>query len=195
MMFPQHERALLPGDPGAFKRRRLSSISDGNKNAATALLSFKKSEMADDGDASVSSLFHYFNSDPHQHSSPPILAVNANNHQKEGGGQSFSSTSTGCSSVTYNTASAGKQGDFCQNEIISNGATILDPDSVPAWKSSKSSPPLSFLHMAMAQPPNLPMAATTRGAGSMMEYSMTLPAGRPLSPPPRLPTSMRHKQR
>ena len=197
MMFPRHERALLSGDPGAFKRRRLNSLCDGNENAAATLLSFKKSGTVDDDDAAaVSSLIHCYSNASHLHSSPPIRAVHAYSHQKEGSDQSLSSTSTCCSSITCNTA-PGKQGDFCKNEIIGDCATSrITPHPVPAWKSSKSSPPPSpFWHIAIAQPPNLPMVGIAQGAGSLSQCSMTLPAGRPLSPPPRLPTSHHHKQR
>ena len=178
MMIPQ-QRALIPGDPGAFKRRRLSNLSDGNRSAVAALLSFK-------GSTAMASPSHVCSDQP------PLLAVNANDQLRgDGGGHSFSSTSTICSSVTYNASCTSEQDqdDRDNAAITSNFPTVR----ASRLSTSPPHPHPSLLTVAMTQLPNLPHVGTVRDV--LSEWSFSLPAGRPLSPPPRLPPPQHLKHR
>jgi len=189
MMYQLQQRALLPGDPSAFKRRRLSSLSDGNKGAVLTLLSFKGG-VPDSPDNHMTSPGHD-GANGYQHHSPPIRTINASDQLRGGGGgggQSYSSTSTYCSSVTYGTIDEAAEGT--KTEVLGeNGGIRLNPPPVPAPRSTGISSPPSLLNMAMAQPPSLPLAqAERRDHPRAAECAaVQLPEGRPLSAPPKLP--------
>lgn len=188
MMYPKQQRALLPGDPSAFKRRRLSlsSLSDGNKSAVLTLLSFKGG-VPDTCNLMTSPGQH---TSGYQRHSPPIHTINARNQQRGGGGQSFSSTSTNCSSVTYS-GSVVEEAEGTKTEVLGeNGGIRLIPPPVREPRSTGTSPPRSLLNMAMAQPSILPQVQTesrTDHPRASQRSAAQLPEGRPLPPPPKLP--------